>query len=286
MNNPFYMGVIRIKKTGETFEGKHTALIKPGLFYTCQDILQGRTNTRTKKHRLMYRRLFICLECNRTLIGEVHGRFVYYRCQNPECLMTTIREELLEQGFLAELDGIRLADRETDFFYDKVRDLKANWINERLTTISLLEGKVQALKQRLGKLTDAFIDSTIDKDIYEERKAAILIERKSLEGKIAELNNGRSIPDEIQEFLEFTKDPKTLYETAFPDKKRTLVQLVTSKNLANKKSLVFGFKAPFDIMRDREKIQYGSPSSDVHRKLEELWLKVVDAFRRFEWPEI
>jgi site-specific DNA recombinase len=286
MNNPFYMGVIRIKKTSETFEGKHRALIKPELFQMCQDILQGRTNTRTKKHRLMFRRVFTCLECGRTLIGEAHSSFVYYRCQNQECAMTTIRQELLEQGFMVELDRIKLSDKESRFFSDKIQALKANWINERLATISLLEGKIKELTQRLGKLTDAFIDSTIEKEIYEERKTAILIERKSLEGKIAELNNGRSIPDEIQEFLEFTKDPKTLYETAFPDKKRSMVQVLTSKNLANKKSLVFGFRTPFDIMRNREKTQYGSPSSDVHRKLEELWMKILEAFKTFEWPEI
>ncbi len=286
LNNPFYMGVIRIKKTGESFEGRHKALIKPELFQMCQGILQGRTNIRTQKHWLMFRKVFSCLDCNRTLVGEVHGPFVYYRCQNQECPMTTIRQELLEQGFIAELEQIKLTDEEIKFFSEKIQELKANWATERLSSIALLEGRIKELTERLGKLTDAFIDGTIEKDIYEERKKAILIERKSMEGKIAELNGGRSIPDELQEFLEFAKDPKTLYETAFPDKKSRFVQTVTSKNLANKKSLVFGFKTPFNIMRDRDKIQYGSPSSDVHRKLEELWSKIVEAFRKFEWIDI
>lgn len=41
LNNPFYMGLIRIKKTGETFEGRHKALITPELFEMCQDILRA-----------------------------------------------------------------------------------------------------------------------------------------------------------------------------------------------------------------------------------------------------
>jgi site-specific DNA recombinase len=286
LNNPFYMGVIRIKKTGEAFDGKHKALISPELFEMCQDILQGRTNTKTQKHNLMFRRLFICLDCNRTLIGETHSGVVYYRCQNQNCHMTTIRQEALEQGFVAELDRIKLTDKESQYFLEKVHQLKADWAKQCLLDMGLLETRITALTERLGKLTDAFLDSTIEKEIYEERKRAILMERKSLEGKVAELNDGRSVPDELREFLEFTKDLKTLYETAFPDKKRRLVETLTSKNLANKKSLVFGFKTPFNILHGRAKIQNGSPSSGVDRNLDGLWLKLVEVFRTFQWPEI
>ncbi len=286
LNNPFYMGLIRIKKISETFEGRHKALIMPELFEMCQDILQGRTNTRTKKHTLMFRKLFTCLECSRTLIGEVHGRFIYYRCQNRDCPMTAIPENVLEQGFMDQLEKMQLTEREHEFFANKVHDLKADWAKERLSAVALLESRVTALTERLGKLTDAFLDNTIEKEIYEERKRAILIERKSLEGKVAELQDGRSIPDELQEFLEFTKGLKTLYETAFPDKRRRLVQTLTSKNLANKKSLVFGFKPPVNVLHDRVKVQYGSPSSDLDRNLESLWSELVAAFRNSTWTTI
>jgi hypothetical protein len=285
LNNPFYMGIIRIKKTGETFAGKHEALVSPDLFEMCQDILHGRTNTRTKKHSLMFRRLFACSGCNHTLIGEVHRSHIYYRCQNQDCPMTTIREDMLEQGFKEHLDQIKLTETESDFFSAKAQAFKADWIKERLSAIAFLEAKLTQLTVRLGKFADAFIDDTIEKQIYEERKTAILIERKNLEGKIAELRNGRSIPDELQNFLEFTKNPKTLYEIALPDKKRRLVQTITSKNVAGKKTTVFSFKTPFNIMHDRSIIQYGSPSRGAHRKLETLWSKLVEAFRNFSWTE-
>lgn len=286
MNNPFYMGVIRIKKTGEVYDGKHEALIPPALFELCQDILHDRTNARPKKHNCLFRKLLICQDCNRTLIGEVHAGTVYYRCQNQNCPMTSVREDVVEQNLKNELDKVKLTEAEGKFFADKLQVFKADWVNQRLSHIALMEGKITELTARLLKLTNAFLDSTIDKDIYEEHKRVILIERKTLQASVEQLRGSRSIPEELKQFLEFTKRAKTLYETAFPEKKRRLVQTLTSKNVANKKSLVFGFKTPFDIMYDRAKIQNGSPSSDVHRKLEGLWLRLVEAFRSFEWTTV
>ena len=37
LNNPFYCGLIRIKKTGETFAGIHQSLIPASLFKRVQD---------------------------------------------------------------------------------------------------------------------------------------------------------------------------------------------------------------------------------------------------------
>src|SRR5207237_2042797 len=102
----------------------------------------------------------------------------------------TIREEMLEQCFKEHLERITLTETENEFFSAKVQVFKADWVKERLSAIAFLESKIAQLTVRLGKLTDAFIDDTIDKQIYEERKAAILIEIKSLEGKSVELKNG------------------------------------------------------------------------------------------------
>jgi site-specific DNA recombinase len=286
INNPFYMGVMRIKKNGQSFEGKHEALISPELFEKCQDILHGRTNTKTKKHNLIFRRLLTCETCKYHLIGEVHGPAVYYRCQTKTCPMTTLREEFVEQAFKEKLEQLTLTEDESRFFEECLLEFKSKWAQERLNSIALLEAKLTELGTRLNKLTDAFLDASIEKEIYDERKQTLIVERKSLQGKIAELKSGRSIPEELQKFLEFTKTAKTLYEAAFPDKKRRLVQTLTSKTWANKKSLVFGFQSPFNIIADRQKIQYGRPSSDVHRGTQALWLKLVEMFRSFAWPEI
>lgn len=285
MNNPFYVGLIKIKKTGESFEGKHQALISPEMFEKCQEILYGRTNTRTQKHDLIFRRLLTCEGCKYHLIGEVHGKAVYYRCQTKTCPMTTLREETIEQRFKETLDRLTLTKDERRFFDECLSEFKGSWTQERQNSIALLEGKLTELRTRLGKLTDAFLDGSIEQEIYNERKQALIFERKSLEAKVTALREGRSIPEEIEKFLEFIKDAKSLYEIAFPAKKRRLVQSLTSKNWANKKGLVFGLQSPFNVVAERPKVQNGSPSSDVHRGVQALWLEVVEAVRTMSWPK-
>lgn len=43
LNNPFYRGLIKIRKTGETFDGVHEPLVDAVLWRRVQDVLRGRT---------------------------------------------------------------------------------------------------------------------------------------------------------------------------------------------------------------------------------------------------
>ena len=72
LNNPFYIGLIRLKSTGETFSGSHQPLITKALFDRVQNILNGKTNTRSIRHDFLFRRLLACKHCGYSLIGETH----------------------------------------------------------------------------------------------------------------------------------------------------------------------------------------------------------------------
>src|SRR5262249_50073602 len=46
LKNPFYIGLIRIRKTGETFQGRHQPLVSKYLFDRVQDVISGKLNAR------------------------------------------------------------------------------------------------------------------------------------------------------------------------------------------------------------------------------------------------
>src|SRR6266550_2529830 len=52
-NNPFYVGIIRIRKTNENFAGNHEPLISKALFDRVQRALTGKVNIRTQRHSFM-----------------------------------------------------------------------------------------------------------------------------------------------------------------------------------------------------------------------------------------
>ena len=63
LNNPFYMGLIHIKVSGQSFTGAHEPLISKTLFQRIQDVLHGKTNTRTSRHDFLFRRRLKCKGC-------------------------------------------------------------------------------------------------------------------------------------------------------------------------------------------------------------------------------
>jgi hypothetical protein len=63
LRNPFYVGIIRLKSTGETFQGVHEPLIDAKLFRAVQDIIDGKMNTKARRFDFAYRRLLTCGAC-------------------------------------------------------------------------------------------------------------------------------------------------------------------------------------------------------------------------------
>ena len=79
LNNPFYVGLIRIERTNETFQGVHRPIVSKALFEQVQAILKGKTAIRSRRHTLLFRKLVHCAGCAQHLTGEVQKGTVYYR---------------------------------------------------------------------------------------------------------------------------------------------------------------------------------------------------------------
>jgi len=110
---------------------------------------------------------------------------------------------MVESAVLQMLFPLQLNEEEKAYLRAKVIHLNENWGLERDRQIQSLELRQGQLGDRLNRLTDAFIDGILEKRLFEERKAALLMERKDVEDKKAELASGsRSVPDELAKFLE------------------------------------------------------------------------------------
>src|SRR5437870_5574892 len=82
LKNPFYIGLMRIYKTGQTFRGNHEPLIETGIFEKVQAVLAGKRVDRSKSHVSTYSRIVRCDTCRYSLIAERQKGRVYYRCHN------------------------------------------------------------------------------------------------------------------------------------------------------------------------------------------------------------
>ena len=131
LNNPFYIGLIRIKRTGEMFRGVHEPLVSKALFDRVHLVLSGKQRLKVVKHDFIFRRLLSCAQCTHALVGERQKGHVYYRCHSRECPMTGIREEAVEQRITEVLSPLSLTPEELEEIRGKVHALRESWDGER-----------------------------------------------------------------------------------------------------------------------------------------------------------
>jgi len=279
LNNPFYMGVIRMR-SGATFPGKHPPIVSKSLFDRARARLDGKTHRRTVLYEFLFRRLLACKTCGRSLIGERQKGHVYYRCHSRECPPTCVREEAVEQVVLSTLLPIQFEESEKRYLRARVACLTADRKKQNEAHATALKLRLGQIDERLSRLTDVFIDRSIEKELFDSKKASLLMEHKGIEEQLvfAERNDD-SISEKLTEIVELAGSAYLLYKTAHPEEKRDLLKIVMSNRQVEGKDLDFMLAPPFHLVAERGKNTNGCPIRDRHRTLDKLlsgfseWLK-------------
>ena len=104
---------------------------------------------------------------------------------------------------LESFAALRLHPDEQRYFADEIRVLRRDEGQEQEKAIAALELNLKQVAGRLSRLTDAYIDRVLDQDSFEERKAALLSERCTLDDSLAAWRLGKRNPaEELQQILE------------------------------------------------------------------------------------
>jgi len=285
LNNAFYTGLIQIKVSGQSFTGVHEPII-PALFHRVQDILHGKTNSRTNRHDFLFRRRLSCKACGNTLVGETHKGFVYYRCQIRSCATTAVREEVVEQSLLERFLALRLSPDEQQYCIQQVQKLNRDSARHQADTVNSLKLQLGQAAERLNRLTDAYIDRLIEKDLFEQRKEALLVERlKTAEALTSWESGNRSPADELMEILERADTAYSAYKIGIVPEKREMVDSITSNRMLAGKSVEISLSSPFDLIGNRYKSTDGRPRRDIHRtwsRLIPLMMSLLEEKRKKE----
>jgi len=246
LNNPFYMGLIRIRKTGEVFEGAHPPLVTKALFDRVQGVLRGHRIGVPYRHDFPYRRLIRCSGCGLSLIGERQkDRYTYYRCHTIGCPGACLIEAAIDEEVCRRLELLSFDPEEFRDIRDLVDAHTSGLINERAERETSARLLIANCDDRLSRLTDALIDGLIDKETFDVRNAAILVEKR---GYLERLDNIASTPclaDRIREKLELANTAYLAFENGNPAEKRDLLVALTSNFLGSGKTPALTLKSPF-----------------------------------------
>ena len=266
LNNPFYAGIMRIERTGHTYPGVHEPLITVRLFRDVQAVLQGRFNKRTRRHNHLFRRLLRCKRCEHFLTGELQKGHVYYRCHTRHCAAQAAREDEIERLVLEKLSAIRLHPDELIQLKPLIERLRVNSAAERVATERALALRIAEVKDRLNRLTDAYIDRLIDKDIFEARRQELLLTQVGLEHEHKEImGKSTSIADQLDRIFELAKVVDLSYRLGNHDEKRELMKIAISNFCVDGKNVAVELHNPFLELANRVSVPAGDPYRDRFR---------------------
>lgn len=257
-NNPFYIGLMRVKTTGTIHRGNHAPLISPDLFERVQAQLKRGRKVKTRTHDFLFRGLFRCTVCKRHLIGETHKGFVYYRCHEKGCPSGCFREEALDTALQRAWTPFAVTDAwklRLSGVLDSVLSAEGNSEAERK---SQLRAQIGAAKSRLDRVTDAFVDGALDKASYESRRRTLLEEENrlvaALEGDAISSARIRSF---VLETLELAIMAQRSYRLANSAEKREMAILLSSNRTVTGKCASVEPYFPFHIMAKRPAVSNG-----------------------------
>jgi len=279
LNNPFYMGVIRIGTTGETFPGAHEPLITKALYDRVQSILRGKTVPKAKNHRFLLRQTVKCGSCKRrTLTGETQKSHTYYRCHL--CRHVSWRGDTLEGIMLTNIQRIRLDEGDMRDFRDLVQDDCQSQEGDTERLKASLTLRLQHIDDRTTRLTDLLIDSAIDLSTFNARKERLLMERQGIVEELERSNR----PSPLQElFEEFERNNRELlrYDTLLDDEKRELLDIVCSNFSVHEESSTFTLRTPY---KEIAEIENSEPSA--HHRDDVRMRRILDILKNIAEKEV
>jgi site-specific DNA recombinase len=246
LRNPFYAGIIRLKKTGETFEAVHVPLVRKATFERVQEVLDGKKPRRTQVHDYFYRRLVACGTCRRALVGSVAKGRIYYRCQIATCPTTSLREDALDESVASLLQAITLPETAIRECVAEIQRAFAEDAQTAAATHARLTGELGAVTARLERLTDVYLEGRLEKDAYEERRGTLVFQRDKIKEALLNVEPDQAVSEQfLIRCVELARRPDLVFRSATKTERRRLLEIMTSNRIASGKNLTITPAEPF-----------------------------------------
>jgi DNA invertase Pin-like site-specific DNA recombinase len=276
LNNPFYEGRIRLKRTGETFSGAHEPLVDQALFACVQAVLTGKRVAQFQKHDFVFRRLLRCKRCGRSMVGERQKGIVYYRCHTKTCSKFCVREDAANEAMEQTLSALRFDDANLRLLVEEAQLERADWKTARTKATENARLNSKKIERRSERLTEAYLDGTITREEYATRKDSMETEKGEMQSYAEQLETETKVlADQFESFLELAKMAHFSYKSGDIAVKREIVKSTTSNRTVDGKNVQVELFPPFQELANLQKSGNGGPYRDRLRTFAGLLEKIA-----------
>ena len=267
LSNPFYYG--HFCYLGEVHEGKHKGIISKRLFDQVQTVLERRGKPHRKANDpkplcgLVYCSCGMMFtaetQIKRQKNGNVHI-YDYYRCTRKSktvaCKESHIRAEELDKQLSSLLLDFAMPTKWADKLYELIRQDERK---EKVTLdveINSKKEQIVQLSSKLQRLLDSYLDGDVERELYQDKRAEILGEKKRLQEQIEQATLG---------VLTWVEPMRRWIETGV-----SICKIAKSDDLLAKKSLLLEIFGSNLKMRNKNVVV--NDDQFLHSPQENIWV--------------
>lgn len=244
LRNKVYMGMVHVPAYKDEpsvwIIGQHTPIIDEKVFYSVQEVLQGRKrnipvkNSRSRDE-LPLRGFLICPKCKRTMTGSAstgrHGnKFFYYHCSNG-CKERQKASEVNNE-FLKVLHSFKANPEALELYGNIIKQSLKENNNSVKADLQTNTKDIDKQKQRLQNARVLMLDGEITTEDYRGMKNEIESMLNELLIKNILLNSGNENYDKQIDFcVNLLKDIDNIYSNANTEGKQRIIDSVFPEKL-------------------------------------------------------
>lgn len=198
IRNPIYCGrvIVPKHKNEDAFlaQGLHEALISDTMFFSVQDILNGRKKEFgqpiSTPESLVLRGFLKCPKCHRSLSESSskgkNKHFTYYHCTSA-CGIH-YRSEKVKEDFITELIAYLPRNGYAKIFSETISDAYNNQVGSILDERKTYSTQIRDYNKKIEKARDLLLDNEVDAVDFRAIKIDCNEKIAILESKLSELN--------------------------------------------------------------------------------------------------
>ncbi len=196
LTNPFYYGHFQYR--GEVHQGSHKPMISKKLFDKIQEALVANGKPRKKRgpKNFQFLGFATCGECGYAITAERKIKksglkYHYYHCtfksKTRKCSQNRfLREEVLAEQVKNLCQKVSLPDEWREKFLAKLETENKETRHSSHLFDQNLRDQISAIKDKLERLTDAYLAEALELAEYQERKNSLMAEKKNFEEKLSD----------------------------------------------------------------------------------------------------
>jgi len=259
LDNHFYYGVMRVRKTGKLYPHIYPPLITKELFDTCQDIRLGRKNKsfRYRGKEYIFKGLVKCATSGRIVAIDTktksyldgsQGQWTYLIARHPDNPQKKVfvREEAVleevEKVFRSLIIPKELLEQVVEYIR-KSAHTEQDFHKRRISELTAANTKIT---NRMNRLMDLYMDGDISKAEHEEKRQELTRKRDETIKEIELLNNAdNNFNEKLVTLMELASRAYETFKGSNAEEKRQLINFVFSNLKLKGGKLDYNLRPPF-----------------------------------------